>query len=434
MISNNNGCSPIMNIKQKSPIKKLSSVARRGTKLAATAAHRGSQFYEQVQSRMAEMDSKSPYRHHNSSNSTSSSANDMSRAEYRSRVRDQINRFNSVAASQKSNDGNKTRHHYREIATPPRQHTQSSDYNRLNVYTCSEKTPPCNPNYYEKENESNQQAAKSSSSYSFTSKEGVRALSPAMNQQRKKSPKKASSSSSSPQKTSYSNDANNNDETEMLKKHLRELEKDNEKLMKMNVRLEHKCDKLTRDNAHLKEEVEEAIMSSGSSRSTANSAHHDNHSNNPDNNDDDTIKCYRRYSQTNKRDPDEHPLIASPLRKHMKLVHASAESNCTVTLKKAPFPLLPPEQSRAIIEARKKENEGEEDYQHLDTLGNVTCTSSDRLEVDAKFALAYKKRRGKRAKDGKGEEGCSSSSEEEEAVDLLTSAAFMFKTSRRNLG
>jgi len=42
-----NGRSPIMmNIKDKSPIKKISNAARRGTKLAASAAHKGSQLYE----------------------------------------------------------------------------------------------------------------------------------------------------------------------------------------------------------------------------------------------------------------------------------------------------------------------------------------------------------------------------------------------------
>lgn len=450
-----------------SPIKKISNAARRGTKLAATAAHRGSQFYEQVQTRMAEIDNnnRSPSRHHHTHSSTSNAtsnspaSSNMSSAVYRSRVRDQINRFNSVAVSQNNynnNDDDKTRDNIRQkrdnnTVRRHRSHTSESSKNFIG-HANNDVTPPCNPNYYEKENSSNKVVADtataepSSSSYSFTSKEGVRALSPTSHhyqqQQRKKSPKKNTSSSpkktssASPKKTSPipspypkntpSNEADNViDETEILRKHLQALEKDNEKLMKRNARLERKCDKLTRDNAQLKEDVYEAAFNRNDGGSET---HHHAHSNNR-HRDENNTRNDDRDNQTNKRDPDEHPLIDSPLRKHMKLVHESAESNCTVTMKKAPFPLLPPEQSRAILEARKKEQEEEEgDFQHLDMLGNVTGRTSTQFEVDAKFG--YKKRRGKRTKEGSGSR---SVDEEEEAVDLLTSAAFMFKTSRRNL-
>ena len=383
----------------------------------------------------------------------------MSSAAYRSRVRDQINRFNSVAVSQNNynNNDDKTRDNIRQkrdntTVRRHRSHTSESSKNFIG-HANNDVTPPCNPNYYEKENSSNKVVADtatakpSSSSYSFTSKEGVKALSPTSHhhhqqQQRKKSPKKNSSSSpkktisaSSPKKTSpipspYPKNTprkeadNVIDETELLRKHVQALEKDNEKLMKRNARLERKCDKLARDNAQLKEDVDEAAFSKNDGGSET---HHD-HSNNR-HRDENNIRNDDRDNQSNKRDPDEHPLIDSPLRKHMKHVHESAESNCTVTMKKAPFPLLPPEQSRAILEARKKEQEEEEgDCQHLDMLGNVTGSVSTQFEVDAKFG--YKKRRGKRTKEGS---GSSSVDEEEEAVDLLTSAAFMFKTSRRNL-
>ncbi len=450
-----------------SPIKKISNAARRGTKLAATAAHRGSQFYEQVQTRMAEVDNnnRSPSRHHHTpTTSNSPASSNMSSAAYRSRVRDQINRFNSVAVSQNNynnndDDNDKTRGDIRQkrdntTVRRHRSHTSDSSKNFIG-HANNDVTPPCNPNYYEKENSTNQPAAaadtaaaKPSSSYSFTSKEGVRALSPTSHhqpqqQQRKKSPKKhtssspkkTSSASSSPKKASPiptpypknnpSNEADNVDETEILRKHLQALEKDNEKLMKRNARLERKCDKLARDNAQLKEDVDEAAFSKNDGGSET---HHHDHYNNR-HRDENNIRNDDRDNQSNKRDPDEHPLIDSPLRKHMKLVHESAESNCTVTMKKAPFPLLPPEQTRAILEARKKEQEEKEgDCQHLDMLGNVTGTTSTQFGVDAKFG--YKKRRGKRTKVGG---GSSSVDEEEEAVDLLTSAAFMFKTSRRNL-
>ncbi|KAL7437696.1 hypothetical protein ACHAXM_005789 [Skeletonema potamos] len=448
-----NGRSPIMmNIKDKSPIKKISNVARRGTKLAASAAHKGSQIYEQVQSRMAEVDKeKSPSRHHHSSTpattTSSASASDAASAAYRSRVRDQINRFNSVAvSSQNNNDGGSTKEHrHQQVTTTRRHHRHQPDISKRLMDSADDVAPSCNPNYYEKENESNQPTAinTTSTSYSFTSEIGIRVLSPAMHQQRKRSPKKTNSSSpkkdSSPSAnppTKTSSSSQNNEplplesntetfnDTEMLKKHLRALEKDNEKLMKRNSRLERKCDKLTRDNIQLMEQAAGNNSNCSSSSSTAHAAHHaDSNSQGHD-----SYGVYQN-EQTSKRDPDEHPLIGSPLRKHMKLVHEAAESNCIVTMKKAPFPLLPPEQTRAILEARKKELEEEEDGQHLDMLGNVIGTSS--LEVDANFALLYKKRRGKRTRDGAG--GSSSSVEEEEAVDLLTSAAFMFKTSRRNL-
>lgn len=462
MMSNSNNRSPIMmNIKGKSPIKKISKAARRGTKLAATAAHKGSQFYEQVQSRMAEVDSnsrdnkQSPARHRH--NSAAASGSDMASAAYRSRVRDQINRFNSAAVpSQRgSNDGSnhstskEPRHHQNEVKTTTRRNyrQQQPDENKSLVeHVDGNEIASYNPSYYEKENESNLPASidATAAPYSFTSKDGVRVLSPAMHRQRRKSPKKGSSSTSSPQKatSSSSKKANSSsqsnlsppsiegnsettyDETEMLKRQLRALEKDNEKLMKRNSRLERKCDKLTRDNTQLMEEVEVQAAGNNSSSSTADAAHRKDDSNSQG-----SAASYgaQQEEQLNKRDPEEHPLIGSPLRKHMKFVHESAESNCTVTMRKAPFPLLPPEQTRVIMEARMKEMEEEqEDEQHLGMLGNVTGTPS--LDVDANFALSYKKRRGKRAKDG--EEG---SSGEEEAVDLLTSAAFMFKTSRRNL-
>ena len=461
MSSSNNRSPIMMNIKDKSPIKKISKAVRRG-------AHKSSQFYEQVQTRMAEVDNNhhkerhSPSRRHHHSNSSSG---DMDSAAYRSRVRDQINRFNSVAvpSSQQSaaNDNGSNsntstkehRHHHSQVKTSSRrQHRQQQKSSDNTKYADQANRSNNETHYSEKENESNLPAAaaaavdtKAASPYSFTSKDGVRVLSPAMHRHKRKSPKKGSSSSStSPQKATSSSPkkatssssprpihsspapavaANNSettgDETEMLKKQLRALEKDNEKLMKRNSRLERKCDKLARDNTQL-----QAAGKNGGSGSTPNAAYQQDEINSQDNGHSYEMQ---QEDQSNKRDPDDHPLIGSPLRKHMKLVHESAESNCTVTMRKAPFPLLPPEQTRAIMEERMKEREGEEEDEgpHLGMLGSVTGTPA--MEVDANFALSYKKRRGKRTKDGEG------GSEEEEAVDLLTSAAFMFKTSRRNL-
>ena len=413
MLSRSNNRSPIMmNIKDKSPIKKICKAARKGTNLAATAAHNGSQLYEHVQTRIAEVDKDKCPSRYNRRSAASSSNTGMDSDAYRSRVRDQINRFNSAGAGE-----NKKELHYH------RQHDKDGCKNLIASADSNLSPSSYDTNPVEKENDANKSVSLSTttSSYSFTNKDGIKALSPALHRQRRKSPKKASS----PQKTSSlcssqkkspssrkessptpkRNTKSSPNETEQLKMQLQALEKDKEKLMKRNSRLERKNEKL------IKEVEEKAERSTSSRISHTDVSKNDCHKPTAD---------ISRDVLSNKRDPEVHPLIDSPLRKHMKTVHESAQSNCTVTMTKAPFPLLPPEESRTILEARKRENE---EVSHMDMPGNVKGKPS--LEVDANFALSYKKRQEKRSTDGE--------SEEEEAVDLLTSAAFMFKTSRRNL-
>ena len=150
---------------------------------------------------------------------------------------------------------------------------------------------------------------------------------------------------------------------------------------------------------------------------------------------------------TRKREesPTRHELIQSPLRKHIKVVHESACSNATCTMMKEPFQLMLPSQldqqekergrssnnNNHSSEGRKHENEDDEEEGYLDTLGVVmgnnnntpskmTCGSkySDDNNFDASSSTNGKK----------------DEKEAAAALDLLSSAAFLFKTSRRNLG
>lgn len=150
---------------------------------------------------------------------------------------------------------------------------------------------------------------------------------------------------------------------------------------------------------------------------------------------------------TRKREesPTRHELIQSPLRKHIKVVHESACSNATCTMMKEPFQLMLPSQldqqekergrssnnNNHSSDGRKHENEDDEEEGYLDTLGVVMgnnnntlskmtrgCKYSDDNNVDASSSTNGKK----------------DEKEAAAALDLLSSAAFLFKTSRRNLG
>lgn len=107
----------------------------------------------------------------------------------------------------------------------------------------------------------------------------------------------------------------------------------------------------------------------------------------------------------------KHALIQSPLRKHMKAVHDSACSNATCTITKEPFPLLLPSSAGVPPSSRPD---------HLVLLGAVTgAAASPKSGGDGNV--------------GKDEEDEAAEERGDEASDLLTSAAFLFKNSRRNL-
>eukprot|EP01082_Thalassiosira_pseudonana_P014014 g12554.t1 g12554 contig6:2149790-2151103(-) len=126
-------------------------------------------------------------------------------------------------------------------------------------------------------------------------------------------------------------------------------------------------------------------------------------------------------AKTKKRLSNEHPLIASPLRKHLKAVHAASESNSAVTVVKEPFALYPPEHLPLrdhVSDVQKGGYLGSDDC-HLDTLGSLTGNRD-----------GEERRRRSSNVDQDGIE-----KEQEEAMYLLNSAAFLFqKSSRRNLG
>ncbi|KAL7546381.1 hypothetical protein ACHAWF_009720 [Thalassiosira exigua] len=113
-----------------------------------------------------------------------------------------------------------------------------------------------------------------------------------------------------------------------------------------------------------------------------------------------------------------HPLIRSPLRKHIRGVRDSACSNAACTVVKAPFPLLPPEPgSRPLAAAAGWDRaDGGAGGRAGTIMGAVAGTAPTRAAEEGRV---------------EGEEGGKDYGEE--ALDLLTSAAFLFQHSRRNL-
>jgi len=130
-----------------------------------------------------------------------------------------------------------------------------------------------------------------------------------------------------------------------------------------------------------------------------------------------------------------HTLIQSPLRKHMKVVHDSACSGATSCTIKQPFPLLLPNELNSAQKKQLELNElgggetvvdGSGRSPYLDTLGNVLGTPG--MITRSKSDPTADSNTGDSTDDREGrEEG------KEAALDLLSSAAFLFKTSRRKL-
>jgi len=115
----------------------------------------------------------------------------------------------------------------------------------------------------------------------------------------------------------------------------------------------------------------------------------------------------------------------------MKVVHDSACSGATCTIKQ-PFPLLLPNELNSHQKKQAELNElggevaadGRSPY--LDTLGNVLGTPG--MITRSKSDPTADNKTGDSRDNGEGrEEG------KEAALDLLSSAAFLFKTSRRKL-
>lgn len=160
-----------------------------------------------------------------------------------------------------------------------------------------------------------------------------------------------------------------------------------------------------------------------------------NDSNTNANSNGDTDACGVQRSK--KRGKTSHSLISSPLWSHIRRVHDSACSNATCTIRKDPFPLLPPECTNPLAAvANWEEGKGRDEGSpggvsnsgigHLGTLGSVTGNwkgsgvGSEKGATAAAGGLSAGD--GSERKDG-----------EEAALDLLTSAAFLFQHSRRKL-
>ena len=120
-----------------------------------------------------------------------------------------------------------------------------------------------------------------------------------------------------------------------------------------------------------------------------------------------------------KREADEHPLICSPLQKHIKTVHDSACSNSVCSTVKDHYPLLPPEQTRRM--RRSEPAAMNKTGEHLDMLSAASGMKSGGGRSDTASG-------GRKASGDVGQ-----GTDEERAIDLLTSAAFLFKHSRRNM-
>lgn len=247
---------------------------------------------------------------------------------------------------------------------------------------------------YEKENEANHKQSSSATltrngggGYAFTSRDGIKKLSPAFRRRgvRFNNQNGSTEESSSPVR---SNDGGMGSRGE---------DKDSDRRAKKSPRKSHRDEAGTMmgrqesengQSAEYSEDEDEefvdiaelnraAVIPNSKGNATAHGDKEDRHSN--------------RAHNKNKRDKDDcHPLIQSPLQKHIKRVHSSACSNSMGMVLKEPFPLLPPgQQQTARGNGESNSNEGR---QH-----------------------------------GKARGG--------DGGDLLSSAAFMFqKSSRRDLG
>eukprot|EP00804_Cyclotella_cryptica_P003378 CCRYP_012845-RA/>CCRYP_012845-RA protein AED:0.17 eAED:0.17 QI:0/-1/0/1/-1/1/1/0/380 len=375
----------------KSPIKKISHA---GSKLASAAAHRGSQIIDQassaVQTAVSSTTTLSPNiiipRGQQDRDATTERPCRRSGAG----IRDKIHKFDSVAASRRGKYNNespmsseRTPHGVKYAASSfSRRHGRSVEKRREETESF-----PCNPNYRvvhdplilrdRTEND----------------KENAR---PIFQENTVKD--------ASPPKTTPAKFGGKLDEEECeLRKRLQRLEEENERLEKVNQRLVVKCEELTRENVRL----------DTSSNRDGNDCKDKKHSRSGE----------RKHGK--KRLSKEHPLISSPLRMHAMAVQEASESNSFVSVRKEPFRLFPPEhQSRCVSEAdRSNGQERTHESCHLDTLGVLTCNiQSTADDFHARV----------RETDSISGNDCEKR-ENEDALDLLNSAAFLFKNSRRRL-
>lgn len=230
-----------------------------------------------------------------------------------------------------------------------------------------------------------------------------------------------------------------------LEERLKQLQQENQSLVKRNQSLEQTCETLWNDYRTLEAVVEAASSSTNPSNKTENNDNkrNENHKNTTSNSkqSSDTI-LKKRNRPDNNSNP--HPLISIPLQKHVKAVHEASESNSVVTIRKEPFRLMPPEESRVVALAIARE-EGRangttgarsgiactrySEYCHLDTLGTLTGNHV-KVMPNANYGGSYSCDDLKNDTTTKDEDDMKKR-QVDDAMDLLNSAAFLFAGSSR---
>eukprot|EP00581_Thalassiosira_minuscula_P013452 CAMPEP_0183718292 /NCGR_PEP_ID=MMETSP0737-20130205/11594_1 /TAXON_ID=385413 /ORGANISM="Thalassiosira miniscula, Strain CCMP1093" /LENGTH=446 /DNA_ID=CAMNT_0025947827 /DNA_START=95 /DNA_END=1435 /DNA_ORIENTATION=- len=376
-------------------------------------------------------------------------------------IRDRINKFDSASKSHVDQQYVRGNSGLRGVPRSPRSRHHDSggsvgageEYDAMDAMP-NPIPPPCNPHFYEKENEPNNLR------HAFESDEGMEK--PAFRRKKNKGRHHVEDMAVPPNNPSYRQ--NNSSHHPPVNPHYRNVEQEGTRNEKPSRRshgehngtgrsVMHKSNNADRrldmndhrnkggDSMADLEALNRAAILSNSKPTTDTSQATRSHKQQTKHN-----KQPRRYNNlTKKRDPIHHPLIQSPLRKHIRGVHDSAVSNATCTMLKDPFPLLPPRNDIRPLAAvagweteedkddwrRSKRGNGRDGFGssgsgggmgHLDALGTMTG-KIDGSAIKRHAAANDDDANNETKKDGEGA-----------ALDLLTSAAFLFKHSRRNLG
>lgn len=337
--------------------------------------------------------------------------------------------------------------------------------------------PPCNPGCYssgytEKENEPNQQQNRPDV---FTSMDGVKKLSPTFRRKKKKKHRndmENGATYSPPVNPNYNHDNHDFESGDAKMAEPEEVYTDYEKHeeksrddtpqnneMEMNhppVWETANVKKKTRErkSRHFENNGDEAVDIADLNRAAAHAAIQDSKNKKKGNGQQhaaaaaassslygnkqkrNNAKTSYGINQPKKRDKEQHSLIQSPLRKHIKMVHDSACSNAKCTMTKEPFPLFPPElggqggPTTSLALAAVANWDEERSVGHLDMLGSIVTGTVSNINKNKKRGGGVNNDKDSVRGNSEKEKG----GKDEAALDLLTSAAFLFKHSRRNLG
>jgi len=455
----------------KSPIQKISTAGNKLVTAASTAVQHGTQL----------------------SNAVKTKANNI--AEDFAKV-DELHRRSSADTNSKKLSPNK-RHQSKNSTTKKSPSRKSPNRNnnvgsrgirdRINMFESSDNigggysphrtaAAAASRSIPEKENDTNSTLSKEGKGYAFTSKDGVKKLSPVLRRKKKvKSPSRTSPTrSSSKLSEGVANNTKSprkrNSPKKKLSPHKRNLYKLGEvdgeeestllgEAINTSIEYDQQSNYIREERPDMSRESSSSSSSSGMKRKSnqLDSINEDkpelNRSTSNKSAEGSAGLLFTTTSQkqthhrcttpildnqiptkfnSNERDntkTQSHTLIQSPLRKHMKVVHDSACSGATSCTIKQPFPLLLPNELNSAQKKQAELNElggevavdGRSPY--LDTLGNV-CGTPGMVQRSKSDPTAN-------SKTGDGEEGREEG--KEAALDLLSSAAFLFKTSRRKL-